>query len=199
MITQIILIITGFISGSILYSYIIPKLLCKIDVVEQSDDENPGAANAIKAAGPYIGAVCLALDILKGFVPVYIAARITDHRNILFVLIMAAPVLGHSLGVFNAWRGGKAISVTFGVFLGVTLLSLQLLLLALLYILFSTLFKINPHARRTVIVFLLFSAVQMFLPMPISLKLGAVLISGIVMYKNWQDALIPSLIKLKRG
>ena len=195
----IMLILLGFLSGSILYSLILPKLFCKVDITEQFDDKNPGAANAIKSVGPYIGMLCLVLDILKGFVPVYIATRIVDYKSTLFFLIMMAPVLGHAFGMFNGWQGGKAISVTFGVLLGVIFVSIQLLLLAALYILFSTIIKIQPHARRTVLVFMLFAAIQFFLPMAFSLKLGAVVSAAIVVFKNWADALLPSPIRLRKG
>jgi hypothetical protein len=195
----VMFIILGFLSGSILYSLILPRLFCKVDITEQFEDKNPGAANAIKSVGPYIGMICLILDILKGFVPVYIATRVVDYRSTLFFLIMAAPVLGHALGMFNGWQGGKAISVSFGVLLGVIFVSYQLLLLAGLYIIFSTIIKIQPHARRTVIVFLLFAAIQLFFPIAFSLKLGALVSSGTVTFKNWADSLLPSPIRLRRG
>ena len=40
---DILLIILSFLSGSIMYSYLIPKLIKGIDIREVSDDMNPGA------------------------------------------------------------------------------------------------------------------------------------------------------------
>ena len=41
----------GYLSGSVLYSYLIPKHFCHVDV-RTANDQNPGAFNAFSAAGP---------------------------------------------------------------------------------------------------------------------------------------------------
>ena len=48
-------IFIGFLSGSILYSYLWPKWICHIDITQLSDDHNPGTFNAMKLAGPRVG------------------------------------------------------------------------------------------------------------------------------------------------
>lgn len=68
----------GYLSGSILYSYLIPRWFCHLDITKLSDDGNPGAANAVKCAGWRVGLVCVVLDILKGFFPVFIAMHHLD-------------------------------------------------------------------------------------------------------------------------
>mgnify|MGYP000775722311 CR=1 FL=1 len=39
--------IIGYLSGSIVYSYFLPKLFFKKDILKISDDGNPGCANAV--------------------------------------------------------------------------------------------------------------------------------------------------------
>lgn len=40
----------GYLSGSVLYSYLIPKHFCHVDVRTANEDQNPGAFNAFSAA-----------------------------------------------------------------------------------------------------------------------------------------------------
>ena len=36
----------GYLSGSVLYSYLIPKYFCHVDIRTVNEDQNPGAFNA---------------------------------------------------------------------------------------------------------------------------------------------------------
>ena len=56
-------IFIGFLSGSILYSYLWPKWICHMDITQLSDDHNPGTFNAMKLAGPRVGILCLVCDV----------------------------------------------------------------------------------------------------------------------------------------
>ncbi|MGN0807511.1 MAG: glycerol-3-phosphate acyltransferase [Candidatus Coproplasma sp.] len=135
----------------------IPALLTRKDICEISDDRNPGAFNAFKHFGKGIGSLCLALDLLKGFIPVFLASMLLEKNSAMLSLVMIAPVLGHAVGMFNHFRGGKCITTTFGVMLGILPVSwIPLALLATLYILFSTLIKINPNKLRSIITFAIY-------------------------------------------
>lgn len=48
LITNIFIVIISFLFGSIMYSYILPKLINNVDISEISDDKNPGAGNVAK-------------------------------------------------------------------------------------------------------------------------------------------------------
>ena len=67
-------IIGGYLSGSILYSYLLPKALKGIDITAESPDGNPGTANAFTCAGIPIGILVLCMELLKGYLPVLLAA-----------------------------------------------------------------------------------------------------------------------------
>ncbi|MBC7187359.1 MAG: glycerol-3-phosphate acyltransferase [Calditrichaeota bacterium] len=113
----------GFLSGSLMFSYWLGLLVGKD--VRSVGDGNPGAANAIKAAGPAIGLAGGFLDFLKGAVPVALAtwplsAPEASRWGWLLPLIAMAPVLGHIFSPWLAGRGGKGIAVTFGVWTGLT-------------------------------------------------------------------------------
>ena len=97
----------GYLSGSILYSYLIPRWFCHLDITKLSDDGNPGAANAVKCAGWRVGLVCVVLDILKGFFPVFIAMHHLDFTSWWFTPVISAPVFGHAFSPFWKGKGGK--------------------------------------------------------------------------------------------
>ena len=84
----------GYLSGSVLYSYLIPKHFCHVDVRTANEDQNPGAFNAFSAAGPRVGLFCVLCDIGKGFLPVFLAVHSSavSMGSWLFALILLAPV-----------------------------------------------------------------------------------------------------------
>ena len=86
-------IVLGYVSGSVMFGYVVPKVLRGIDVRSLSSDGNPGTANAFFYGGASCGLVVLLCDLLKGMVPVYLAAREIGTEHMAFSLVMAAPVL----------------------------------------------------------------------------------------------------------
>ena len=83
----LILILISFLSGSTMYSYIIPKLLKGVDITEISDDKNPDAGNVIKHCGIISGLLCIILDLFKAFIPVFISIKYFNISNITLVII----------------------------------------------------------------------------------------------------------------
>lgn len=177
----------GFLSGSVMFCGIVPKLLLGVDVAAESPDRNPGAANVFLNCGVGMGLLCLALDIGKGFLPVFLAQRVLDMRSVWFSFIMAAPVLGHAVGLFNDFHGGKCIATSFGVLLAVVRVSMIWLLLAGLYIFFSTVIKIHPNSRRSIVTYSLFGALALlstFLWGRVPIMIGCCLISITVIVRH---------------
>lgn len=186
---QLFMIITGLLCGSLLFGSFLPRVIKKTDVAELAEDHNPGAVNAIRYAGLPVGILCLTGDIFKGIIPVHLSVRMGLETGSLFPLIMAAPVFGHAYSLFHHGRGGKAIAVSFGVLIGLLPLHTELLvLLCVIYILNSTLIRIQPHIRRTRITFFCFmagtTALMLFGRVPVGLWLGALLLSCVVVRKN---------------
>jgi len=153
MIPGLLMTCLGFLSGSVLYSYHLPLWLKHVDVVKVSPDHNPGSVNAIRAAGVPLGLLCMALDILKGCWPVFVAWYVLRLDAPLLCPVMLAPVLGHALALPYPFKGGKAIAATFGVLIGLIPLSWAAAALAFWYVVFSAVIVIRPNERRSVIVF----------------------------------------------
>ncbi len=180
-------IASGFLSGSILFSKIIPKIILGKNICALSVDKNPGAANAFINCGPVVGMICLLLDMLKGFAPVFMATYALETENPAFSLVMLAPVLGHAVGIFNKFKGGKCISTSFGVVLGIMPISRIGFLLAVIYIIFSILIKISPNSRRSITSFSLFAIgaiIILHITSQYSIALGCLLFSLVAIVKH---------------
>ncbi len=124
----------AFICGSIPFSVWLPKLLRRADV-RQYGDGNPGATNAFRAGGAAVGLLALLLDVSKAAAPVGWAYFNMGYRGWPMALIATAPVLGHAFSPLLRFRGGKALAVAFGAWIGLTLwkLSIPALLLVLFW------------------------------------------------------------------
>lgn len=170
-----------------MFCRVIPLYVKKIDVCARGADKNPGAANVFALCGPVTGTICLILDLAKGFAPVYLAAQHLPMSDLRFGLVMLAPVLGHALGVFNHWHGGKCIATSFGVLLAVFPFSPMLLLLAGLYILFVAVVRIRPNRICSIVTFSTFGVLAplwaLYLSQP-SVGLGCLLISCTAICKH---------------
>lgn len=176
----------GYLSGSVLYSYLIPKYFCHVDVRTVNEDQNPGAFNAFSVAGPRIGLLCVLCDIGKGFLPVFLAAHSSavSMSSWIFALILLAPVAGHAWPFLQPAKGGKAISVSFGVLLGLLPDLRPALLLAAFYLTFSLILIIQPHSLRSIVSFSGFAVaaqISRFLP---SVRLGSLLVSLVVCFRH---------------
>ena len=68
-------VIGGYLLGSILFAYVLPKLTRHIDIREMSEDGNPGTYNAFRYGGTVCGICVLLLELLKGFFPVWLCER----------------------------------------------------------------------------------------------------------------------------
>lgn len=97
----------GYLSGSVLYAYLIPKQFCHVDIRTLSDDGNPGTANAFKYAGFFAGSSVILCELLKAFLPVFLAARMLDPGKLPFAFVIAAPVAGHAFSVFPKEKEAK--------------------------------------------------------------------------------------------
>lgn len=176
----------GFASGSVLYSWLLPKLISGVDVVAEAEDGNPGTYNAFQLAGKPVGTLCLLCDLAKSFVPVYLAAQRMDTASLWFAPVLAAPVLGHLYSPMLRGHGGKGIAASFGSLLGLLPGNCSVLALAAPYVTLSTVARIENHAKRSVICYLIFAGVSLAASPP-SVATGCALISGSVIARHWPE------------
>jgi glycerol-3-phosphate acyltransferase PlsY len=114
------MILFAFVSGSFPFSFWLGKLLLGVDV-RQYGDGNPGAANVFRSGNKSIGLLALILDVSKAAVPVGLSYYNLGIRGIPMYFIAIAPILGHIFSPFLGFHGGKAIAVSLGVWIGLTI------------------------------------------------------------------------------
>lgn len=174
----------GFLSGSVMYSYLIPKLARGVDARQSSEDENPGSTNAIAAAGLPIGLLCLGLDLLKAFAPVFVAVSILDIRGMPLVPVVVSPVLGHAFSPFLRFKGGKAVAASFGALLGAVGISMTVFILVVAMALFKFILVLTPDSAKVYAGFAGASIAVFFLEPLMEMRVSMLLISAVVLYKH---------------
>jgi glycerol-3-phosphate acyltransferase PlsY len=117
---SIAMVFIAFLSGSFPFSVWLGKLLLRVDV-RQYGDGNPGAANVFRTGNKLVGVLSLILDVSKAAAPVGIAYFNIGIREPVMALIAIAPILGHVFSPFLHFRGGKALAVALGVWIGLTI------------------------------------------------------------------------------
>ena len=181
--------ISGFLLGSILFAYEVPRIWKHIDIREVSEDGNPGTFNAFLFGGVGCGVLVLLLELLKGFLPVYYCSMRAGRDSLLFSGVLAAPVLGHAFSIFHKGKGGKGIAVSFGVLLGLFPWWMPALVLAGFYIFFSLVVPVKSHLKRSVVTFGCFCMTSFFTGWEGAVRLGFLIISLVVVYKHVESAL----------
>jgi glycerol-3-phosphate acyltransferase PlsY len=118
----------SFLCGALPFSIWISQLAGKDP--RSVGDRNPGATNALKAGGKWVGLAALLLDVSKAAAPVGLAYQIFEIRGPWMVAIALAPMLGHAYSPFLGFKGGKALATTLGVWIGLTIWDVPLVALA---------------------------------------------------------------------
>jgi glycerol-3-phosphate acyltransferase PlsY len=105
--------LVGYFLGAIPFSLLMGKYFAKQDI-RTVGDGNPGGTNALKAGGLKTGIPAILLDILKGFLPVYLAQK-SGLAGWSLIPVCLAPIFGHAFSPFLGFHGGKALGATGGV------------------------------------------------------------------------------------
>lgn len=179
---KLLWILAGYLNGSLLFAEYITRILNKKDIMKDSEDRNPGTANAFIMGGTACGILVLCCELFKGFLPVYLFRR-TFPDSALLSIIMIAPVLGHAFSIFHDFQGGKAIAVSFGVLLGLFPDMEAVWTLVVYYLLFSAL-RVSPHSKRSIITFLCFAVTAVVRISNTYIVRGCIGISVIVILKH---------------
>jgi len=112
--------VLSYLIGSIPTAFIFGKVLKGLDI-RQHGSGNMGATNAFRVLGKGPGAVVLALDIIKGILPVILIAGWLSPGVTGRVLAAVAVVCGHNWTCFLNFNGGKGVATSAGVLIGLTI------------------------------------------------------------------------------
>jgi glycerol-3-phosphate acyltransferase PlsY len=114
--TAIIMIIIGYLAGSINSAIIICKIL-NLPSPRTIGSGNPGATNVMRLGGKKPAIATLFGDALKGFMPVLIA-YLLNLDPVIVALVALAATLGHIFPIFFGFKGGKGVATLIGVMFG---------------------------------------------------------------------------------
>ncbi len=118
---EIWLIFAGYLTGSIPWGLLLTRMFSDSDIYREGSG-NIGATNVRRVAGRALGGVTLIGDVLKGCLPLLLAAAVTNGDPIpeqwLLCLVAIAAVAGHMFPVYLKGRGGgKGVATVAGCFL----------------------------------------------------------------------------------
>jgi glycerol-3-phosphate acyltransferase PlsY len=115
--TWAILIVAGYLAGSLPFGYWVVRGVKHVDI-RTVGSGNIGATNVWRTYGRWYGVPVVLLDVLKGFVPAFVATQTVGH--LAGVLAGGAAMLGHARPIFLKFeKGGKMVATCGGVFFGV--------------------------------------------------------------------------------
>ena len=130
------LIILSYFFGAIPSGVWIGKIFKNIDVRDYGS-KNSGATNSYRVLGAKLGIAVLIIDVLKGFIPLYIASKFNLAYNDLVILGLVA-ILAHTFSCFISFKGGKGVATSLGVFLFLApIITLILLVIFILVVYFT--------------------------------------------------------------
>ena len=125
-------LVIAYLLGGIPFGFLLVKLTHGTDVRE-SGSGNIGATNVLRTTGRAAGVATLALDIAKGFVAVWLAAKLTDDAPEWTSLAALAVMAGHAFPILLKFQGGKAVATFIGAFAYLTPLPLDAVLLLFVF------------------------------------------------------------------
>jgi acyl phosphate:glycerol-3-phosphate acyltransferase len=113
-VTIALVLALGYLAGSVPFGVLVTRALAGKDV-RASGSGNIGATNVARVAGKKLGALVLALDALKGALPVLLALRLAPDQPWLHAAVGLAAFLGHVFPVWLGFHGGKGVATALGV------------------------------------------------------------------------------------
>jgi acyl phosphate:glycerol-3-phosphate acyltransferase len=131
--SNLLLLLTAYLFGSLPTGYILGKLLKGIDIREYGSGST-GATNVLRTLGKGPGAAVLAIDLLKGAAAIVLVRFFYQSNSPLIALTPAnfnatewfpwvvvlgglAAVLGHSKSILLNFSGGKSVATGLGLLL----------------------------------------------------------------------------------
>lgn len=116
---EILLILLGYLYGSIPFALVIGKVFYNTDVRERGSG-NLGGTNAGRVLGKKAGISVIVLDALKAVIIFYLSSYLSLKFNLnpdIKYIAGLACIFGHCYPIFAEFRGGKAVSTSLGYFL----------------------------------------------------------------------------------
>lgn len=184
--TRLLVVLLGYLLGSVPFGFLIVKLARGGDIRRQGSG-NIGAANVARNLGVLAGALTLLLDAAKGYAAVLLASRLShgsDSPRWMMAAAIAA-VLGHMFPVWLGFEGGKGVATSLGVFLPIcreaAVAAVILWILVVAFWRYSSLGSVVAAAAMPVLVYLLYAPRH---APPGYITIGSVFVALLVLIKH---------------
>ncbi|MCG3205895.1 MAG: Glycerol-3-phosphate acyltransferase [Elusimicrobia bacterium] len=189
MLIKISTLLGSYLLGALPFGVIVSRVFYKKDV-RNFGSRNTGATNVWRVLGKKPGMATLALDVMKGVVPVILARKIFSHDPLMMTGMGLAAIIGHNWSVFLMGSGGKGVATSAGVFLA--LIPVQGLLAFLTFLIF---FLSTRHVSvGSIAGALALLIATLLLPTPSLIQALVLLSSLMILIKH-----IPNMKRLARG
>jgi acyl phosphate:glycerol-3-phosphate acyltransferase len=117
MIAPVAAVLAAYLLGSLAFAVIVSRLM-GLDDPRTFGSKNPGATNVLRSGSKPAAILTLALDALKGYVPVWLALAFGPRFGLgefTVALVGLAAFVGHVWPVFFRFQGGKGVATAAGV------------------------------------------------------------------------------------
>jgi len=112
--TAALWLIAAYLAGSIPFGIVVGRGLFGVDP-RTVGSGNIGAANSMRALGPWGAALVLAGDVIKGVVPTLAATHWLGYGQWIVAAVGLATIVGHNWSIFLGFKGGKGVATGLGV------------------------------------------------------------------------------------
>jgi glycerol-3-phosphate acyltransferase PlsY len=115
----ILFAVSSYLFGALPTGYILYYLSEKKDI-RRHGSQSIGATNILRLKGWLFALPVILMDILKGFLPVFLAIKLfPDKRFALLCGFLA--VLGHCFPVYIRFKGGKGVATSIGLYMALAI------------------------------------------------------------------------------
>ena len=112
----IIVVIYSYLLGSIPFGLVLTKIFLKKDI-RTVGSGNIGTTNVLRTGNKFLAMGTLALDLLKGYISVYITIFYFESLTSLSSLVC---FIGHIFPIWLKFKGGKGVATYLGVVLALS-------------------------------------------------------------------------------
>ncbi|MEO0260952.1 MAG: glycerol-3-phosphate acyltransferase [candidate division WOR-3 bacterium] len=155
-------VITGYLFGSIPFSFLIGKIIGKKDL-RKTGTKNIGGSNVAREVGFIFGVIAILLDMVKGIFSIILIKLSGLSSPYTFISAFFA-VVGHSFPIFLKFHGGRGMATSLGVMLYFSFRET-----VLSFLIFSPLFILKEVGLGTILAFSLIPVFIFFIKKDINL------------------------------
>lgn len=130
----IVYLVLAYLCGAIPFGYIIAKVFKHVDI-RTIGSGNTGATNVYRTISKPLGILTLILDLIKGFLPVYLVSFFFPDYQWMVISVSFVTIIGHTFTIFLNLKGGKGVATACGAFLAINPLAVLICFLGFVIVL----------------------------------------------------------------